>query len=124
MHLSPLGIIAYDEFGKLPQHYTTVALDGFVVMPNHVHVILILQEHSEQQPNLSHIVRNYKAGVTRTTRRELDTVPSVLWQRRFHDHIIRNDAAYSRIREYVQNNPLSWHIDTFYAPRENGQNSF
>ena len=113
-------------------------------MPNHVHGVLVISEtdtmsleeiqtqgsHSgfwgtEQKapPNgapaasLGSIVASYKAAVTRTANRTMRHGPRPLWQTRYHDHIIRNEDEWNRIRAYVIANPALWHEDTFY---ENG----
>jgi len=115
MRLSPLGVLAHKEFEAAASNYPSVDIDAFVVMPNHVHVILVLHEHPERRPSLSRIVQFYKTGVTMKARRHVDVVPAVIWQRSFHDHIIRDDVGLSKIREYVQNNPLRWYLDKFYS---------
>jgi REP element-mobilizing transposase RayT len=116
MLLNSLGEIVYRHLQNLPTHYPNLAVDCFVVMPNHLHVAFVLRDDPELRPDLNNVVGNYKAGVTRTARRELDDVPPAIWQRSYHDHIIRDDEDFSRIREYVQTNPLRWHLDTFYSP--------
>jgi len=67
-------------------------------------------------PTLGQIVGNYKGSVTRLARREVATnAPDIIWQQRYHDHIIRNEEMLNYIRDYVVNNPARWEDDTFYG---------
>ena len=113
MELNDVGQVASKRWAMIPEFHPSVQLSDFVIMPNHMHGILFLLDTGDQQPNLSNIVGGYKSGVSRIVRQELEFKPS-LWQTRFHDHIIRNEADLNRIREYVQTNPARWETDTFY----------
>jgi len=117
--LSRMGQIAESELLTLPKHYVDVRLDARVVMPNHVHIIVVIDgthAHSPNPPNrspdrnaspsLGDIIGSYKAGVTRICRRE--GFRSFAWQTRYHDHIIRTNGSLNAIRDYVQNNPRNW----------------
>lgn len=133
MHLSPAGQIALERWFAIPEHHAYVDLDAFVVMPNHVHGIVILTgimptlsgtkesgatdteaDRAGPVPRLSTVVGAYKSGVTRRIREALSDPELSVWQGRYHDHIIRNEADLARIREYVMYNPARWHSDTFY----------
>lgn len=81
---------------RLPQKMNGVKLDYYRVMPSHVHLILILEEC---QIGLSEVVRRLKAVTTRQARLRL-------WQPNYYEHVIRDDKALGKVREYVQNNPL------------------
>lgn len=108
-------------------------------MPNHVHAILVLvgtpflasaaandvgtpflasaaTDAQKRVPTLGMVIGNYKAGVTRLARqRGVVDNNTLLWQSRYHDHIIRDEASLSCIRAYVQDNPARWAEDTFYT---------
>ena len=107
----PPGQIAEDFIRKIPEKYPCVTIDHYVVMPNHVHAIIILEEGS---PGLSAIVGQYKAAVTKHIHK-WDPAATV-WQTSFHDHIIRNLADYQRIWQYIDTNPVKWSEDCFYTP--------
>ncbi len=138
MRQSPIGEAAYRFWQEISDHFTHVTLDAFVVMPNHVHGIVFIVDDDAirgrdttcrvpttigEQTNdtnlerlgrpvagsLSTIIRSYKATVTRWCRR--NGHPEFAWQSRYHDHIIRNDHALARIRHYIRENPLRWHLD-------------
>jgi len=81
---------------QLPYKINGVKLDYFQIMPSHIHLILIL-EHCELK--LAEIVRRLKAATTKQ-------VGFKLWQPNYYEHVIRNEEALARIREYIQNNPL------------------
>jgi REP element-mobilizing transposase RayT len=146
MHVSPLGAIADVLWHEIPNHAPFVELGDFVVMPNHIHGILILDKPDEvnemggnpdpvetlhatslhhHQPHrknekmaaispksnsVSTIIRSYKSAVTKHANRlGLENG----WQARFHDHIIRDDAEYQRISDYIIRNPQNWKNDKF-----------
>jgi len=125
VRLSPIGRVAESELRGLHLHYEKVLVDSHVVMPNHVHMIILIDgDHgfspdakprppratfSPQAGSLSAIIRSYKAGVTRKCR-ELGLGP-VIWQPRFHDHLLRGDAVISAVRDYIRDNPANWGAD-------------
>jgi len=117
MILSAYGHLATACWLLIPRHYRQVQLDIYVVMLNHVHGIVILNQRNlfpEKRRDLGHIIGTYKAAVTRQINQLETSIVGCLWQERFHDHIIRNEADLNRIREYVVNNPKLWEQDTFY----------
>jgi len=94
---------------QIPRHFSNVSVDKYVVMPNHIHIILILHSGSA---NLPAIIGQYKAFVTRRIREKKPNCN--VWQTSFHDHIIRNQQAYERIWLYIEANPQNWDKDCFY----------
>ena len=104
------GDIARQKMVEIPSHFPNVTVDKFVVMPNHIHIILILRGDT----NLSAVVGQYKAAVTRAVR-VLDSGAQI-WQTSFHDHVIRNQKDYERIWAYIETNPARWLDDCFYTP--------
>jgi REP element-mobilizing transposase RayT len=177
MRLSPIGTIASQCWLEIPRHVSNIQLDQFVIMPNHVHGILIWFDDTDVQlkhggdsskhrrdvqlkhngdsskhrrgvqlkhngdsskhrrdvqlnaptevlnnitsnlmksisppaNTLSVIVRTFKAAVTTWCRR--NGYEHFRWQRNFYEHVIRNDHDLNRIREYIHNNPMKWHLD-------------
>lgn len=144
MVLSAYGKIASDEWSKTSEIRPHVSLDVFVIMPNHMHGIIIIgtgegnlalshsakegECHSPQSGSINKgecnsplrspsntigaIVRGYKSAVTKQI--NLLGPGTVVWQRNYYEHIIRNEQAYQTISEYVINNPLKWKEDKFY----------
>lgn len=103
-----------------------IELAEFVIMPNHIHGIIIIGRNEFNQANhndfksqfnspaknLSSIIRGYKIAVTTYARKnniEFD------WQSRFHEHIIRSEDDYLKIANYIINNPLNWSSDQLYG---------
>jgi putative transposase len=113
MQLSDEGQIALERWFALPQHHSNIDLDVFVVMPNHIHGVIILLETSPTS-TLGTIIGSYKSSVTRHIRQAIHAPDLMIWQARYHDHIIRNPADLERIREYVVYNPMRWESDIFY----------
>ena len=131
---SPAGDIAANIWYEIPSVFPYAQLGAFVVMPNHIHGIVIIEKtvsgvavplHPATKPqaggfagsnnpvlneNLSRIVRWYKGRCSFEIRK---VNPVFQWHTRFHDHIIRNDAAYQRIKDYIENNPANWCKDKF-----------
>ncbi len=174
MELSNVGVLADVFWHEIKNHTENIELDAFVVMPNHIHGILIIdnpyridengnpikngdtpgntehnagddggndggckaracpgskQSHSPghnpshgQSPgarrfqnigknSLSSTLGSYKSAVTKHAHR---LGYYIKWQERFHDHLIRNDTEYQRIKKYIHNNPKNWNNDKFY----------
>lgn len=132
MILSQYGKLAEANWLALPEHYSHIHLDDYVIMPNHIHgIIFLIDEDVEavgeglqtrpydnaKQPKrhgLSEIVRGFKTYSARRINEHRDSKGIPVWQRSFYDHIIRNEPDLNRIREYVQTNPARWQADTFY----------
>ena len=112
MHLSPVGEIAVARWDAIPDHYPDVDLDTFIVMPNHVHGILLLTGKSDFKTVLGRVINGYKGAVTAGVCRQ--HLGIIVWQSRYHDHIIRGETDLNRIRQYVLTNPARWQEDTFY----------
>lgn len=153
MALSHTGVIADILWYDIPRNSPFIKLGEFVVMPNHIHGIIILDYpvgavgalratppqldppqsvralHATPQPSesdknqrmadispkpnsISTIIRSYKSAVTKHANR-LGFENG--WQARFHDHIIRDEAEYQRIANYILNNPSNWNEDKFYS---------
>ncbi len=136
MCINPIGTIVYNEWVQTPviRPDMNLSLGEFVVMPNHFHGILIIGENEynlqrnaqrrdamhcvstlrafgPQRKNVSSILRGFKSAVTKQARQ---ITPDFKWQARFHDHIIRDDASFQRISNYINNNPANWGKDKFY----------
>jgi REP-associated tyrosine transposase len=99
-----------EKWHQLPQHFPTVRLDEFVVMPDHVHAILWLDGTLRDAPTVGKVIGAFKAWVTiewRNYHREAN-LPCLnhLWQRDYYEHIVRNDDDLLQTRKYIVNNPL------------------
>jgi REP element-mobilizing transposase RayT len=138
MNLNNPGSLVKESWIELPEHFKDIVLDEFVVMPNHVHgIIIILKELKELQENnrgknysynkgsmnqiptgtalyyplitISLIIRYYKAKTSKVLHDKGNL--DFRWQRNFYDHIIRNETDFKNIQEYIFNNPQQWEFD-------------
>jgi REP element-mobilizing transposase RayT len=123
--ISSEGMMARSKLGEwvntcwqqIPQHFPAVELDVFVVMPNHLHAIPLLHSNNEGTVSLSVVLNNFKAAVTRLARQDAasEAVDNPVWQRSFHNHIIRSEREYRYIAQYVASNPQRWSEDSLYS---------
>jgi len=144
-------VLISNQFGKvlntiwndIPAHFKNVILDEFIIMPNHLHGIIIItdkntdvgakhslntktpvihQSNTNASPMQNHpkgtksgslpsIIQNFCSITTRKINRIRKTPGSKLWQRNYSDRIIRNKKELNKIRQYIINNPLKWHLD-------------
>ena len=114
--LSSFGIIANQEILALEKRYTNVEIDKYIIMPNHIHAIIVINNKTAGAspcPTLSDIVCAFKSFTTRKCRL-IDSKLKV-WQTSFHDHIIRNENDYLKIWNYIETNPVKWEEDCFYT---------
>ena len=112
--LNIYGEIARSDLQNMVYHFEHLELIKYVVMPNHIHAIIRIgcDKDSGKRPNLNTVVGLYKSGVTRKIREIHPDL--VVWQRSFHDHVIRNQHGFDKIWTYIDNNPLKWEEDCFY----------
>ena len=111
MQLNRLGRIAEKHILQIPSYYKTVLIDKYVVMPNHIHMVVVL--NGSENPPITQIIGQFKSGVTKEIRK---TNPELqIWQRSFHDHVIRDQVGYEKIWLYIESNPQCWEKDCFYT---------
>jgi putative transposase len=120
MRLNDIGRIAKNEWIRLGKRWPGISIDQVhVVMPNHVHGIVIFEDvpRTIKVPQLDDVIARYKADVTREVRRFQIDFKVKIWQRRFNDHVVRDENELSRIRQYIVNNPAQWTEDEYYGLR-------
>ena len=112
--LSDVGRTVEHVILQIPEYHKGVCVDKYVIMPNHIHMILTLAEDGGRtlcapthRPAIPQTVHGMKEAITKT-------IGFSIWQKSYHDHIIRNDADYRRIWEYIDNNPAKWREDCYY----------
>ena len=113
--LNSLGLIAESCILQIEKIYPGVRVDNYIIMPNHVHAIIVI-DPLEDAPTLTNIVGCYKTAVTKQIRQIYPNI--VVWQRSFYDHVIRNQKSYEKIWEYVQFNAQKWDEDDYYQKME------
>ena len=119
VYLNKLGLLAEKFWKNIPSLYINVVLDAFIVMPNHLHGIIIITdtaaciERSIKPPSLSDIVRRYKASTTRAINYLQHTGGESIWKQNYHDRIIPDKITLNAPRIYIQNNPLKWNASAW-----------
>ena len=132
MRVNGAGTMVSKVWGELPERFPTIEFDAFVVMPNHVHGIIVLQQPvgvplvgtrvegdratTRVAPTLGDIVGAYKSittvGYTSGVKADgWHPYRGRLWQRNYYEHVIRNESELNRAREYIVNNPMLWKSD-------------
>jgi putative transposase len=125
--LSHLGEIARKELEKLPHRFTNINLDCFVVMPNHIHILITISndggitgsdlpgvQEAFKKPvpgSVPTIVRAYKAAVTQRVSALRNAPVSIVWHRNYYEHVVRNEGERERIFLYINSNPAQWDSD-------------
>ena len=137
MRLNSIGKAVEEEWLKTPILRPNVGLDEYVVMPNHLHGIVMmtdcgrgvlryaptLSRFSSPSQTFGAIVRGFKSAPTKRINRLRGTPGQPVWQRNYYEHIIRDERSLHRIQQYVDNNPQRWHMDR-YNPEAKGQDAF
>lgn len=110
------GIIAEQFVRRISEYYTNVIIDRYVIMPNHIHLLLRFEKNvpDAQGPTLGTVMGWYKYNVTKQINAECNNSGIQFFQRSFHDHVIRGEKDYLKIWEYIENNPARWKEDCFY----------
>jgi len=138
-HLNDIGEIVAEEWVKTSAMRHNVELGEWVVMPNHFHAIVMIENPPVgahcMRPNdrnctsrahgsaplrrdsccIGSIIAGFKSAVTKQGNILRQTPGLPLWQRNYHEHIIRTENDLQRICEYIQNNPLRWQFDSLYS---------
>ena len=106
--LTPIGIEVENSIQYINKNYVGVEIEKYVVMPNHIHLIVNLNDSGGHgNPPLQNIIGQLKSYTT-------NKFGGVLWQRSFHDHIIRDENDYKKTWEYIDTNVIKWKTDCFY----------
>lgn len=136
MRLNEFGRHVQQCWDQIPNHFFHVRLDEFIIMPNHIHGVIWITDdygrngivgannylplpelHRSELFPMGHgtaktvgsIIRGFKIGVTMRLHSGRPATP--VWQRGYHEHVIRNDYSLHRIRRYIRNNPMKWHMN-------------
>jgi len=114
-NLSRIGCIVDRAIQGIPEHYPAIVVDHYVVMPNHIHLLLRISSEDDGRPmvapTVSTAIQQMKGAITKQAGKPV-------WQKGFHDHVIRGALDYREIWEYIENNPRKWHEDCFYKTGE------
>ena len=109
--LSEYGIVVEKAIKNIGIKYPMISVDKYVVMPNHIHIILVINANKYGRPmgapTISTVINQMKGYVTKQ-------IGFSVWQKLYHDHIIRGQADYDEIWQYIDENPLRWNSDCYY----------
>jgi putative transposase len=140
MRLSNIGNVVHTCWKAIPVHFDHVNVDTFQIMPNHLHGIINIKDHvpvhkhveyiqplpenpSREKPrkrleyqhvipkSIGSIIRTFKAAVSRQVHSNHGIIGQPIWQRNYYDHIIRDDVCLFFIQQYIELNPILWHMD-------------
>ena len=116
VELLPHGMVADKYIKQMNGFYENITVDQYVIMPNHIHLILAVREGgsprtstpTKQTTSVSHFVSTFKRFCNKEYGRNI-------WQRGFYDHIIRGREDYEEIVKYIYENPIRWYYDELYS---------
>lgn len=112
-----LGKITTEFIDCISDKYDMVRVDKYVIMPNHIHMIVFIDAEmfgtENPSPTLGTIIGWLKYNITKEYNKAKDEKESV-FQRSYYDHIIRNENDYIEVCEYIEINPLKWQMDKLY----------
>lgn len=145
IHLNEIGLLVEDCWRGLTKTFSDIGLDEFVLMPNHLHGIVELEDtlgkgeafsamnatmddlnsenasplrpHGTLSRSLGAVIQNFKSVSTRMVNKRFFNVGNKIWQRNYYERIIRNNSELNAIRQYIIDNPINWEED-----KENPQN--
>lgn len=140
MHSNWFGEVVSEEWEQTLIIRPEIICHAFVVMPNHLHGLITIDPqddarsatrkrldgdaradchlplHARRAPrSVATMVSGFKGAVTRRSKADGHNPAVEIWQRGFHEHVVRNDEAFETIKVYIENNPARWHVDTFYS---------
>ena len=111
IHLSQIGIIAEKQLLKLEERFPDVSIDKYVIMPNHIHILLSINRlaaGASPCPTLSDVICAFKSLTTRICR------AGEIFQASFYDHSVRDNNDYLAVWQYIDSNPHKWELDKYY----------
>ena len=118
IELLPYGEIADKYINQLNDFYNDISVESYVIMPNHIHLLLFVND-CENGPSRTPVPTMQNTVIARfwsTFKRFCNKdYGENIWQKSFHDHIIRNREDYEKHLRYIQENPLRWHYDELYT---------
>lgn len=109
--LNDLGLIVECAIEQITEYYPNTIIDKYVIMPNHLHILMRIENDEFNgriisAPTISIIIGQMKRWVSKQ-------IGYPIWQKSFHDHVIRNEADYQRIWQYIDTNPIKWELDCY-----------
>ena len=103
--LTKEGNVVKQNINKIGRIYKNVIIDEYVIMPNHIHILLLINYKSSV--TISKIIKHFKTNITRE-------IEYSIWQKSFYEHIIRNEKEYLKIKEYIKYNVINCEKDKYF----------
>lgn len=119
VELTQAGQVVHDQWLASFQMRREIRPDAFIIMPNHFHAIVWMRHG--QHPTLGKLIGGFKSAVSSQINALNDTPGRPVWQRNYHDRIIRDDQELNRIRQYIMDNPLKWPEDPNHPTKKRRQ---
>ena len=129
--LTPAGEIVQRQILAIPKRYPSVSVDKYVIMPNHVHLLLLFQENAagasprptgqgdaagaSPRPTLMQVMGAFKSLSARMVNRAMDTPGGRLWQTSFYESVLQSEKAYQDAWNYIDTNPAEWAEDEYFV---------
>lgn len=116
VRLSPYGKIVAETLREIEETYAWLSLDRCVIMPNHIHLLLRIEDRG---PSRTPAPTNSRLAALISTMKRFTNkrCGAQLWQRSYHEHVIRGEEDYRQIWEYIDTNPAKWAEDRYYSEK-------
>ncbi|MEW5920646.1 MAG: transposase [Bacillota bacterium] len=111
-----IGLKVEHSLLNIPTLFSGVSVDQYIIMPNHLHLIIVLTKTGGHgDPPLHDIIGRFKSFTTREFNIIKRTKGKLLWQRNYYEHVIRDEDELNSTRQYIIDNPAKWHEDKYYT---------
>jgi len=127
LNMTPYGATVDKWIREISNKYSHISVDRYVIMPNHIHLLISVKmpngrgdpsptENVEvKSPGVIEAIAWLKYHTTKEIKEKFNTFDIPIWQRSFHDHVIRNEEDYYEVAKYIAENPICWEEDTLYS---------
>ncbi len=114
--LTQNGNIIGEEIDALLIRYPGIVISNYVIMPNHIHIIIQIERQEQSPcPTVGDVICTFKSITTKKSNLFDNVKGRKIWQFRYHDHIIRNEKEYLKIWQYIDTNPQKWEEDCYHT---------
>ncbi|MHB8855898.1 MAG: transposase [Bellilinea sp.] len=113
--LSPIGTEVEKSISYINENLQGVTFENFVIMPNHIHLIVILDLEQTRTLSLADVIGRLKSFTNKRFNQIQGVQSAILWQRSYYDHVIRDEEDYGNIWDYIDQNPVMWLEDEYFA---------
>ncbi|MDD6271152.1 MAG: transposase [Ruminococcus sp.] len=110
VRLSKIGKVVEEEINNISKIYANVTVENYVIMPNHIHLLVFIDRFSGRTqfaPTISRIIKQFKGVITKRLGKSI-------WQKGFYDHIIRDEYDFQIRWQYIEDNPYRWCEDYMF----------